>query len=441
MISDVTGVGPNNDPLKLPKFLVAGGRDRLYFFTENQIVGYSLSSGSLVRAPEPPLDTTDVRLSPTSTPTVGADGSLYLATDKEVRAYSPGPEQKLLWQYPYPANSGGQVGAVALSKDETTAYILLAGAEPRLVALDSATGDCRWQYTNKDFTITRKGTETGSMPIPVVAGSTIDGNDILVTDGFPTGDKLYVFHDQPRAKTPAGGERVKPAPAWPACGADKAPKAPVWMEVRGAQDHIPAPVAGPADEAYYILGGKLCRSLKKAEDCADLTCKRDADGNAADTKDMTLLIGDSSAGNSLTHLYGLAAEKKLLFFITVGKWKEELSCRAYPRAELGANLILAPDGTLYNVADGEADQPKQLQAIVPTALADSPSETLELTEEVVRDNPNTAFRVSGKIQTQADLTLGADTNIILVAGQGIIAKAPFTVKTGAQLRARVGLGN
>jgi outer membrane protein assembly factor BamB len=434
VLSDVTVDGgksrldANQQPIPMPKFLVAGGRDRLYFFDENWIFGYSLASGSLLPAPEPPLATTNETLLPTSTPTVGADGSLYVAFDKYVRAYSPGPEQKLLWRYEYP-NREGQVGAVTLSKDETTAYILLGGTDTRLVALDSATGDCRWQQKAADFAISRKVNDTGSMPIPVIAGSVIEGNDILVTSGFPTGDKLYVFHDE-AAKTPAGGELVGPAPAPPACRKDKAPGG---MEVRGTQDHILAPVAGPGDEAYYIRAGKLCRSLKKEETCADLKCE----GAAADGTDITQLIGDSSAGQSLTHLYGLAAEKKLLFFITVGVWPEAVKCNVYPGGNLGPNLIVAPGGTLYNVGDDNS-----LQAIVPTKLADAETKpTLPLTAKLLSDNPNSVFRVSGKIQTADGLTLGADTDIILVAGESISFGTGFTVKPGAQLRARVGLGN
>jgi hypothetical protein len=49
--------------------------------------------------------------------------------------------------------------------------------------------------------------------------------------------------------------------------------------------------------------------------------------------------------------------------------------------------------------------------------------------------------VPGKIETAPNLTLGADTDILLVAGQSISFGAPFTIKQGAQLRARVGFGN
>ena len=78
---------------------------------------------------------------------------------------------------------------------------------------------------------------------------------------------------------------------------------------------------------------------------------------------------------------------------------------------------------------------------MPTELADAKTKpTLELTDDLLRKNPDAAFRVSGKIQTADNLTLGADTDIILVAGDSISFGPGFTVKTGAQLRARVGLG-
>ena len=85
VLSDVT-VDANQNPIPLPKFIVAGGRDRLYYVSENQIVGYSLGSGSLLaRAPEQPLSLTNETPLPTSTPTVGADGSLY-ASDQQLFA-------------------------------------------------------------------------------------------------------------------------------------------------------------------------------------------------------------------------------------------------------------------------------------------------------------------------------------------------------------------
>jgi hypothetical protein len=44
VISDVT-VGDNQQPIPLPKFIAAGGRDRLYYFSENQIKTATLPGG------------------------------------------------------------------------------------------------------------------------------------------------------------------------------------------------------------------------------------------------------------------------------------------------------------------------------------------------------------------------------------------------------------
>ena len=145
-----------------------------------------------------------------------------------------------------------QVGPVTLSLDGTTAYVLVGQPEPRLVALDSASGDCRWEQA----AVVRDGQKTiaqivyggsGSMPIPVVAGS-----DILVTSSFPAG-QLFVFHDRPAAATP-GNEKLI-APMNPAdtktpkrCRAAEAPGS---MEPVPADTKIPTPVAGKDVQAYY----------------------------------------------------------------------------------------------------------------------------------------------------------------------------------------------
>jgi hypothetical protein len=155
---------------------------------------------------------------------------------------------------------------------------------------------------------------------------------------------------------------------------------------------------------------------------------------------ITLLIGDNSAGDSFHHLYGLDAVKKELFFITFSEWPQALRCNvSAPEGEsdkLGPNLILAADGTLYNVGNDQ-----QIRAIVPAALADAEQKSeFTLTADLLRTNPDTAIRVSGKITTAENLTLPSDTDLILVAGERITFGPGFTVKSGAQLRARVGLG-
>jgi outer membrane protein assembly factor BamB len=395
-----------------PMFLAAGGRGRLYYAAENRILGYGIGGGALFGSPDelpiPPGETV------LTVPTVGADGSLYVVTQKFVRAFSPYPEPKELWRYP---TGQDNVGAVTLSADESTAYVLFGATAPRLEALDSATGDCRWGQQIK--AIERGPNER--MPIPVVAG-----RDILVTRAYPTSDELYVFHDASRSNPPDQGELVPPATS---CRAQIAPNG---QEERGKTgDHIAAPVAGPAGEALYIRGGKFCWSREKE------TCDLDLDGCSKDeaTK-ISLLIGDNNAGKSVTHLYGFAAAEKELFFISWGKTDAGAfytKCRMAKLDKLGPNLILGPDGTLYN-----SSEQRQLLAIVPNAFPPTAAD-LPLTAELLDNNTDSAFRVPGKI-TADNLTLGADTDLIIVAGQSISFGAGFKVEQGAQLRARVGLG-
>jgi PQQ-like domain len=395
-----------------PKYLAAGGRGWLYYVEENVIHGYDLKAGLFSGADDlPTMGETMVEV-----PTVGADGSLYVVTNRYVRAFSPPPKPQELWRYE--TQQTEDIGAVTLSADGKTAYVLFGGtAKPRLVALDSATGDCRW--SGPVSAIDRGPNEP--MPPTVVAG-----HDILFTRAFPSSNTLYVFHDgTPEPPDPDRGALVPPVlPA--ACG-----EPPLKTEVR-AGEHIATPVALANDEAVYISGGKFCRSRGETagETCSDLNgCSQ------ADAKEIDLLVADSgSERNRFTHLYGLASEKKRLFFISWGQRANDkepsAKCSMTQLDRAGPNLILGIDGTLYNSADD------LLQTFVPN-LPDMPQE-LTLEEELLRKNNNSAFRTPFKISTSAKgLVLGADTDITLIAGSGIEFKPGFEVKQGARLRAGV----
>ena len=392
-----------------PEFLAAGGAGRLYAVTQNKILDFDVSALS-AKPEEIPIAGETVL----DVPTVGADGSLYVVTGQQVRAYSPAMTE--LWRYP---TGQDNVGAVTLGADGTTAYVLFGDAAPRLVALDSATGDCRWQQAVP--AIDRGRNEP--MPIPVAAG-----NDVLVTRAFPTSDTLYVFHDESRPAPADRGELVPPVPA-AACRASAAPKG--LTTLGGAGDHIPAAVAGVSDDAFHVRGGRLCWSRGSSEKaCADLRGCAQADANA-----ITLLIGDSSGGRSPMHLYGLAAESKKLFFISA-RWKGpgdlDASCFMQAMERLGPNLALGPDGTLYN-----SNEQRNLVAIVPKDFA-ATAQNLTLSPDLLTTNNDTAFRAADTIDTAPDLNLAADTDIILVAGQKITFGPGFRVAEGARLRARVG---
>ena len=321
-----------------------------------------------------------------------------------------------MWRYP---TGQDDVSAVTLGPDGTTAYVLFGGATPRLVALDSATGDCRWEQA---AAIDRGPNE--AMPVPVAAGS-----DILVTKAFPTSDTLYVFQDEVRAAPNGEGELVPPPPS-AGCRASAPPRG---LDTRSAQgDHIPAAVAGVSDDAYYIRAGRLCWSRWNPETgtpeeiCSDLQgCSKD------DAKAISLLVGDSSGD---PHLYGLAATTQQLFLISP-KWKDtktlDAACFMQPMAGLGPNLILGPDGTLYNNSNA-----RNLLAIVPKTFASTQPE-LTLSPDLLRTNAIT-FRAPGAINTAPGLSLPADADIIVVSGQKITFRQGLKIPTGARLRARVG---
>jgi hypothetical protein len=410
-----------------PKFLAAGLRGRLFYVTENKISTYSLFGAGPFTALEDILTETETVL---DVPTVGGDGSLYIVTNLFVHAYSPHPEPRELWRYP---TGQDDVGAVALGGDEATAYVLFGGSNPRLVALDSSTGDCRWEQRIEGQTPAQqrvKGIVRGAneaMPILVVAGRTV-----LVNNHFPTGDELYAFRDAEPNDPGGRGELAPPA----SCRASVAPGGMTILGGDGVQ--VPTPMVGPGQEAFYLKGGQLCWSRDEQAEA----CSKVAECEQEELRKATLLIGDSSGGQSATRLYALDPESKPrpIFFLNL-QWQSDagrpvmqVGCRKATFDDLGPNLILAPDGGLYNYGQSRA-----IQAVVPKAFASNAKElTLALTADLVEKNNGTTFRVPGAIRTAPDLSLPAGTDIILVAGEQIGFASGFSVKHGARLRAWAG---
>ena len=182
-------------------------------------------------------------------------------------------------------------------------------------------------------------------------------------------------------------------------------------------------------------GGRLCWSRDdSAEVCSNLQgCSQ------AEARNISLLIGDSGGGANSTHLYGLAAASKQLFFISA-RWRArgartlDSACLMQPLEKAGPNLILAPDGTLYN-----SNEQRNLQAIVPKAFPTAAEDQdLQLTAELLAANNDSLLRAPGAIYTRTSLNLPADTDLILVAGKRIVFSTGLRVATGARLRARVG---
>ena len=397
-----------------PRFLAASPRGRLFYAAENRILAYDIAGAALAPAPE--KDTIPETL--LDVPTAGANGALYVVTSEYVRAYSPQPAPQELWRYRTGQNN---VAAVTLSADEATAYVLFGADAPRVVALDTATGDCRWTQA-LDGRIIRGSNE--AMPIPVVAG-----RSVFITEHFPTGDKMFVVRDgKPPASAPGTSELTPPPPSASSCRVDRAPEGQT--TIAGDSTHMPTPMAGSGAEAFFLKSGQLCWQREEQGGCAiPVGCKTD------ELTKVTLLIGDSSGGSSVTRLYGLDPVNSRLLALAVG-WNEggglSATCRRADLPGLGPNLILAPDGTLFNYG------PKRMiQAIVPNGFAPT-AKDLTLTADLLATNNDTTFRVPGTIRTAPGLSVAAETDVWLVAGQRIGFEAGFTVRTGARLRARTG---
>ena len=188
--------------------------------------------------------------------------------------------------------------------------------------------------------------------------------------------------------------------------------------------------ASPYDMTYAVRDGKPTTLYA---DMSETSAKKGT--LPGDAKGISLLIGDSSGGESFDHMYGLAAEARRLFFITAhlqAGGDIAPTCRMQPVANLGPNLVLGADGTLINVTVD-----RKLQAIVPAGFATNPG-NITLTQPLLDKNNRSTFRTPAAISTAADLRLGAGTEVILVAGVRVVFSTGLRIAAGANLRARVG---
>ena len=403
---------------ELPRFLAAGGPDRLAYVAENRILLFD--PFKLATQPsEIPVAAGETVI---EAPTFADDGALYTVTNQSVRGFTAALAEA--WRVRI---DQADVGAVALGTDQATAYVLVGGASPKLLALDARTGDCRWEQALP--AILRGPNEP--MPIPVVAG-----RDVLLTTAFPTADTLVVVHDAPPAPPPPDRGEIVPPPA-ATCRATEAPRGSTVIGAPG--DHIPAPMAGTAQEAWYLRAASLCRGRSRAEDGTGPVwaerCRPVQGCDVAATRQITLLVGDSGGGASTGHLYGLAAGAKQLFFLVPnlaadGDFAPVCRMQAFP--DLGPNVVLAADGTLINATETRA-----LQAIVPAGFGLGAAD-ITLSAQAVRDYGGGVFRAPGTIATAPDLGLPAGTDIGLVAGGKIVFAPGLKIANGARLRARVG---
>jgi hypothetical protein len=430
------------DQYHLNKYLAAGPNGLLYDATGKSseddakgIEALDLSRSFASSDPEGGTAIADESL--VNVPTIGSAGSFFTVTSSFVHAYSSPPKARELWRYP---TGQRNVSAVTLSEDEGTAYVLFGPGtgqqvgQNRIVALDAATGACRWSSKEGIAIVLQSN---GTMPNPVVAGL-----DIYFRNEFPRGDKLYAFRDKDTMLEPSEPQN---------CDQRGPPGGKKTYDGAG-----PTPVAGRGKEAIFLKQGQLCwaRELGDAV-CSDVTdCKKE------ELNEIMLMIGDNSDKPDPMRFYGIDQsidQKNRQLFAIKAKYLDEVenqpkrldaTCRSATEEKLGPNLILGLDGTLYNYSDkGEllaitpSSDPKSNKGGTLTLTSDMVGMTKQdCTKKDAKRGPynRTAF-LSEKIETASDLCLPPGTDIILSAANTIGFRSGFTVTAGARLRAKVGI--
>jgi hypothetical protein len=331
-------------------------------------------------------------------PTIGADGSLFFATNLYVYAYpappvAPNLANVPLWRFRTAGGSNDDVSAIALSEDERTAYFV-DKPTGSLVALDAATGVAKWRRGG--LNIDRP--KNDPMPLPVVADRTV-----FVTDKAPTGSALYIVDG-------TTGDLLR--------------------TIKG--NDIAAPVAGPDHSVFYSRDAshdpdphqRNLRRLRRVGAGGKFE-EVSADDGCPDIK-ADLLRTDLS-GN----VYLLDKNQKVFGFSPASG----IHCGRYSRMNL-ASLIVAADGSIFGL-----DREQQLQAIAPElseTLALSNSQILKLNQDgtAVIENNDTTFRAA-EVTNEPGLFLPVNTNINIVAGKRIAFRPGLRIESGARLHASV----
>jgi len=157
---------------------------------------YHASAGKIIRIKLNDATTQNWPISISNAPVLGRDGSIYLTTDTFVRAYTPPPQQKLLWRYDIGYKGGVTVRSspVSLSNDDSLAYVLYGKNDDtaaQLAAINVANKKVKTYPLNLDLYGNAK------MPVIVVGKS----DYLYFIDGDFTGKNLYIFDKKLNSQT------------------------------------------------------------------------------------------------------------------------------------------------------------------------------------------------------------------------------------------------
>jgi len=157
-----------------------------------------------------------------SAPTTGADGSLYIASKDSVYAYSPYPQNSLIWKY----RTAGRNGSVALSKNGKIAYVVSydkGGVTGSVIGLSTTDGSVLFASRQLSLSMSQDVGPT----MPVIAGN----NGVYVANSLQDADTMYIFDDSLHLLQATGGAGIS------------------------------LPAAGQADTIFFIRDGALVKSF------------------------------------------------------------------------------------------------------------------------------------------------------------------------------------
>jgi outer membrane protein assembly factor BamB len=421
---------------KFPPFLDRTGRVRVV--TENSLVSMPASGPTFSVPPSPwsellePGSSVSVR----EPPTVGASGALYLSTDRGV--FALGPDQRVWWKV---GSLEARAGPVALSPDETTAYVVLTGgpaakddrrclteggaggpgpANPAgvLVAIDTVSGRVRWRAGAFD-----QPADGTALPVPVVTTVEVQGEKgretrtlVYAVDGHQRGRSLQVFDGQTGQCVTVSTAGFFSRPVVVGEGA----VALVRREEKDAK-------------------GRLCRYAWAPGSDLQWTCPQGDE----DLSPLSVLAADGNG--SVYAIDGTSSPQKIRGYDRdlVRRLRLDVPETRFAAEEkstnLGDNVLVGADGTLF------ATNRNALFVIAPTKVAESAPEHLVLDADGVKGTSPTAFLAQKSITVgQAEngarkVEIGAVQSIVLRSGGGILFRPGFTVHRGARVLARTGM--
>lgn len=360
-------------------------RGRLYYATANTVAVFELDNNNAYQSNK----ITDIG-EVNNAIAIGADGSLYIPTSTDVRAYTPFPENRLLWRSPL----AGPKSAVSLNREGTIAYVVKSNpGATELVAINANNGE---RITGKAIVL-----EGGNAPAPVVD----DDGYVYQCNGLESGKKIYVYKPKLDGDATILEDEVKISP--PA---------------------VLTSIERESSGVYYFKNGVLHRYRTVGGE------KRL--GAFINLRNAISLLSDGS-GN----VYAVDADKNFYYY----KYGREDNCAPIRLNSVFTKaMTLGIDGTLYAVASQNvlAIKPKAFGADYTISIDDVTDRNLDnlsfKAENInVRDgftfSQNKVIISKNKVIIGANVTVETGANILIKTGGGVSFGKNFALKKGVAL--------